>query len=81
MEKRPILPAEGYTKEELRGIWRRFRSRRSAAKILADFAMMDEYQARQLIREFRGEESEQGEIIESLPTLPQATHNEQDFMW
>jgi len=82
MDKYPIFPGEaGYSKEELRGIWRRFRRRRNAAKLLADFAMTDEYQAKRLIMEFQGEGSEPEKIMDSLPTLPQATHNEQDFMW
>lgn len=74
--KKGVSDGDGYTLEELRGIWRRFRSRRSAAKILADFAMMDEYQARLLIWEFRGEPSPEPE---DHPQFPPAPHGPQDF--
>ena len=78
MDKYPIFPGEaGYSKEELRGIWRRFRRRRDAAKILADFALVDQYQAMQLVREFQGEEPFPEPDAPSQ--FPPAPHGPQDF--
>ena len=74
--KKAVSDGDGYTLEELRGIWRRFRSRRNAAEILSGFALVSEDQARLLIREFRGEPSPEPE---DHPQFPPAPHGPQDF--
>ena len=67
-----------FTVSELFDLWRRFQHRKNAVEVLADFGELDTFQARQLIAEFRREQSEiEPPRVEFTP----AKHGEHDFMW
>lgn len=59
-------------------MWKSFKDHPHAADILADFGLLDRYQAQRLTLEFW---RELGVEVDIKPIYPPAPHNENDFEW
>lgn len=67
-----------YTKQELFEIWRNFRDSPDEVSMLGDFALLNEHDTRQLIREFKGEPPEPEPLLDT-PPFPTAPHVKPEF--
>lgn len=76
--KKNSAAIEQYTKQELFELWRNFRDSPDELVLIMDFALIGKDEARQLIREFKGEPPEP-EPLPNMPPFPPAPNIKPEF--